>query len=52
MITCFDRASDSLDEEARDRLLSRWEAEMDYSSAFISRSLSEWLNREDQVILF
>ena len=45
--------SDSLDDEARDRLLMRWEAELaDYSSAFISRSLTEWLEREDQVILF
>jgi len=45
--------SDSLDEEARDRLLMRWEAELaDYSSAFIGRSLTEWLEREDQVILF
>jgi hypothetical protein len=45
--------SDSLDEEARERLLRRWEAELaDYTSAFISRSLTEWLEREDQVILF
>ena len=36
--------SDSLDEEARDRLLKRWEAELtDYTSAFISRSVTEWL---------
>jgi hypothetical protein len=45
--------SDSLDEDARERLLSRWEEELaDFSSGFIGRSLSEWLNREDQVILF
>jgi hypothetical protein len=34
--------SDSLDKEARERLLRRWEAELaDYISAFISRSLEE-----------
>jgi hypothetical protein len=45
--------SDSLDEEARERLLKRWEEELaDYTSAFIGRSLTEWLEREDQVILF
>ena len=45
--------SDSLDEEARERLLKRWEAELvDYSSAFIGQSLNEWLEREDQVIVF
>ena len=45
--------SDSLDIEARDRLLSRWEAELaDYTSAFIGRSLEEWLARNDEVILF
>jgi hypothetical protein len=45
--------SDSLDKEARERLLKRWEAELaDYTSAFIGRSLTEWLVREDQVILF
>jgi hypothetical protein len=33
--------SDSLDEEARERLLRRWEAELtDYTSAFIGRSLT------------
>jgi hypothetical protein len=45
--------SDSLDEEARERLLRRWEEELaDYTSAFIGRSLTEWLERNDQVILF
>ncbi|KAH9203596.1 hypothetical protein DL95DRAFT_501919 [Leptodontidium sp. 2 PMI_412] len=45
--------SDSLDEEARDRLLRRWEAELaNFSSAFIGRSLEEWLQRDDEVILF
>jgi hypothetical protein len=45
--------SDSLDEEARERLLARWEAELaDYTSAFIGRSLGEWLKRDDEVILF
>ena len=54
--TCFFevvKISNSLDEEARERLLRRWEGELaDYTSAFISRSLTEWLEREDQVILF
>ena len=45
--------SDSLDTKARERLLSRWEAELaDYTSAFIGRSLEEWLARNDEVILF
>jgi hypothetical protein len=45
--------SDSLDSEENDRLLSRWEAELaDFSNAFIGRSLTEWQNRKDQVILF
>ena len=45
--------SDSLDIEARERLLSRWEAELaDYTSAFIGRSLKEWLKRDDEAILF
>ena len=45
--------SESLDIEARERLLRRWEEELaDYSSAFIGRSFSEWLNRADEVILF
>ncbi len=42
--------SDSLDIEARERLLHRYEAE--YTSAFIGRSVTEWLERDDQVILF
>jgi hypothetical protein len=34
--------SNSLDEEARERLLARWEAELaNYTSSFIGRSLSE-----------
>ena len=42
-----------LDEDTRDRLLKRWEAELaDYTSAFIGRSFSEWINRDDEVILF
>jgi hypothetical protein len=33
--------------------LKRWEAELaDFSSAFIGRSLEEWVNRTDEVILF
>jgi hypothetical protein len=45
--------SDSLDLDEKNRLLSRWEAELaDFSSVFIGRSLTEWLNRKDQVILF
>jgi hypothetical protein len=44
---------DSLDDDARDRLLKRWEAELaDYTSAFIGRSFTEWVNRSDEVILF
>ena len=45
--------SDTLDKEARNRLLRRQEGELtNYSSAFISRSLKEQLKREDEVILF
>jgi hypothetical protein len=45
--------SDSLDSDEKDRLLRRWEEELaDFSSAFIGRSLGEWLNRKDEVILF
>jgi hypothetical protein len=45
--------SDSLDEEARERLLHRWEVELaDYTSAFIGRSVTEWLERDDEAILF
>jgi hypothetical protein len=44
---------DLLDKEVRERLLRRWEGELaDYTSAFISRSMTEWLERDDQVILF
>jgi hypothetical protein len=46
------KVSDSLDEEARERLLRRWEVELaDYTSAFIGRSVTEWLERDDRVIL-
>lgn len=45
--------SNTLYEEARERLLRRWEEELaDYTSAFISRSLTEWMERADQIILF
>ena len=45
--------SDSLDEEACERLLRRWEGELaDYTSAFIGRSVTEWLQRSDEAILF
>lgn len=38
--------SDSLDEQARERLFKREEEELvDYMSAFIGRSLTEWLER-------
>jgi hypothetical protein len=46
-------ASDSLDEEARERLLKRWEQEVSkFTRALIGPSVTEWLNREDQVICF
>jgi hypothetical protein len=42
-----------LDSDEKERLLRRWEGELaDFSSAFIGRSLEEWLNRDDEVILF
>jgi hypothetical protein len=45
--------TDQLDSDKKERLLKRWEGELaDYSSAFIGRSLSEWLNKDDEVILF
>jgi hypothetical protein len=45
--------SSSLDEDAQERLLKRWEEELaDYTSAFIGRSLHDWLHRTDEVILF
>jgi hypothetical protein len=45
--------SDSLDAEARDRLLVRWQKELSvFTSAFIGSSVTEWMNREDQVIVF
>jgi uncharacterized protein YukE len=44
---------ESLSEEARDRLLKRWEQEVNkMARALISLSVTEWLNREDQVIYF
>jgi hypothetical protein len=45
--------SESLSEEARDRLLKRWEQEVNkMARALIGPSVTEWLNREDQVIYF
>jgi hypothetical protein len=45
--------SESLNEEARDRLLKRWEQEVGkFARALIGPSVTEWLNREDQVICF
>jgi hypothetical protein len=45
--------SNSLDLDEKNRLLKRWEDELaDYSSAFIGRSIKEWIKREDEVILF
>jgi hypothetical protein len=45
--------TDELDSDEKERLLKRWEEELaDFSSAFIGRSLSEWLNRDDGAILF
>ena len=45
--------SDSLDLDEKTRLLRRWEEELaDFSSAFIGQSLKEWLNRNDEIILF
>ena len=44
--------SDSLDEDARERLLNRWEEELaDYLGAFIGRSLSAWLNAGGPVLI-
>jgi hypothetical protein len=47
----------SLDEsdasKARDRLLKRWEQEVSkMARALIGSSVTEWMNREDQVICF
>jgi hypothetical protein len=45
--------SDSLNEEARDRLLARWEREViKFSNALTGPSVTEWMAREDQVIVF
>jgi truncated hemoglobin YjbI len=45
--------SGSLDEEARDRLLARWERDVTkFSSALTGPSVTEWMSREDQVIVF
>jgi hypothetical protein len=48
--TCFFEVaefSDSLDSDEKGRLLRRWEAELaNFSSAFIGRPLTEWLNRK------
>jgi hypothetical protein len=38
------KVSNSLNKEARNRLLRQWEAELaSFSSAFIGRSVTEWL---------
>jgi hypothetical protein len=45
--------TNELDSDEKERLLKRWEEELaDFLSAFIGRSLSEWLNRDDGAILF
>jgi hypothetical protein len=45
--------TDSLDSDEKERLLKRWEDELaDFSSAFVGCSLLDWVNRENQVILF
>jgi hypothetical protein len=42
-----------LDEEARDRLLKRWEQEVvKMAHALTAASVTEWMNRGDQVIAF
>ena len=44
---------ESLSEEARDHLLKRWEQELvKFARALIGPAVTEWLNREDQVICF
>ena len=46
-------ASDSLDEEARERLLKRWEREViKFARALTGPSVKEWMSREDHVIVF
>jgi hypothetical protein len=45
--------TEDLDEEARDRLLKRWEQEVSkMARALIGPSVTEWMSREDQVICF
>jgi hypothetical protein len=45
--------TDSLDSDEKERLLKRWEDELaDFSSAFVGCSLLDWVNGENQVILF
>ncbi len=45
--------SNSLNSDEKARLLKRSEEELaNFSSAFIGRSLEEWVNRTDEVILF
>ena len=42
-----------LDKEARDRLLKRWEQEVvKMAYALTAASVTEWMNRGDQVIAF
>ena len=45
--------TDSLDLDEKERLLKRWEKEVTtFSSALIGSSLLDWVNREENVILF
>jgi hypothetical protein len=45
--------SESLNEEARDRLLKRWKQEIGKMARdLIGPSVTEWMNWEDQVICF
>ena len=45
--------SELLNEKARDRLLKRWEQEVSKMARdLIGPSVTEWMNREDQVICF
>jgi hypothetical protein len=44
---------ESLNKEARDHLLKRWEQEISKMARdLIGPSVTEWINREDQVISF
>jgi hypothetical protein len=45
--------SNSLDSDEKARLLIRWQNELtSFSSTFIGQSLQEWINRDDEVVLF